>query len=170
MHDHVAAKQARSRVKSPHWWEDQNSITGTFTKNEFVARVMEHIAVQDEPVGSNPPPWNFPRSGIGWKPNTPFNIQEFRKLSTGLQTHDVEEGMTDEEMSEVDPEKIYTAIRSVVTVPTAAAQEARENPRVDELHERVVKDCPRLFSGVANKNPPDPGRFGTARIKLKPNP
>ena len=29
---------------------------------------------------------------------------------------------------------------------------------------------PRLFSGVANKSPPDRGRFGTARIKLKPNP
>ena len=33
-----------------------------------------------------------------------------------------------------------------------------------------MKDYPRLFSGVANKNPPDRGRFGTARIKLKPNP
>ena len=33
-----------------------------------------------------------------------------------------------------------------------------------------MKDYPRLFSGVANKNPPDQGRFGTARIKLKPNP
>ena len=73
-------------------------------------------------------------------------------------------------MSESDPEESYTAIRSVVTVPTAAAQEARENPRVDELRERLVKDYPRLFSGVANKNPPDRGRFGTARIKLKPNP
>ena len=32
-----------------------------------------------------------------------------------------------------------------------------------------MKDCPRLFSGVANKNPPDRGRFDTARNKLKPN-
>ena len=78
--------------------------------------------------------------------------------------------MTDEEMSEGDPEESYTAIRSAVTVPTAAAQEARENPRVDELRERLVKDYPRLFSGVANKNPPDRGRFGTARIKMKPDP
>ena len=37
-----------------------------------------------------------------------------------------------------------------------------------ELRERLVKDYPRLFSGVANKNTPDRGRFGTARIKLKP--
>ena len=28
----------------------------------------------------------------------------------------------------------------------------------------------RLFSGVANKNPTDRGKFGTAKIKLKPNP
>ena len=157
MHVGVAAKQARSRVNSPHWWDDQNLITGKFTKSEFVARVMGHMADQEELVGLNPPTWNFPRSGIGSKTDTPFNIQEFRKLSAGLQTHDVEEGMTDEEISVRDPEESCTAIRSVVTVPTAAAQEARENPRVDELRERLVKDYPRLFSGVANKNPPDRG-------------
>ena len=44
MHDRVAAKQARARVKSPHWWDDQNLIKGKFTKNEFVARVMDHMA------------------------------------------------------------------------------------------------------------------------------
>ena len=38
--------------------------------------------------------------GIGSKPDTPFNIQEFRKSSAGLLTHDVEEGMTDEEILE----------------------------------------------------------------------
>ena len=43
-------------------------------------------------------------------------------------------------MSEGDPEESYTAMRSVVTMPTAAAQEARENARVDELRERLVKD------------------------------
>ena len=170
MHDRVAAKQARSRVKSPHWWDDQNLITGKFTKKEFVARVMDHMADQDETVGSNPPACNFPRSGIGSKPNIPFNIQEFRKLLAGLQTHDVEDGMTDEEMSQGDPEESCTAIRSVVTVPTAAAQEARKNPIVDELRERLARDYPGLFSGVANKNRPDRGRFGTVRIKLKPNP
>ena len=89
MHDRVAAKQARSRVKSPHWWDDQNLITGKFTKDEFLARVMDHMADQEEPVGSNSPTWKFPRSGIGSKLETPFNIQEFRKLSAGLQTHDV---------------------------------------------------------------------------------
>ena len=87
-----------------------------------------------------------------------------------LQTHDVEEGTTDGKMSEGDPEESYTAMRSVVTMPTAAAQEARENPRVDEMRERLVKEYPWLFSGVANKNPLDRGRFGTAPIKLKPNP
>ena len=88
-HDRVAAKQARSRVKSCHWWDDQNLITAKFTKNEFVARVMDHMADQDEPVASNPPKWNFPRSGIRSKPNTPFNIQQFRKSFAGLQTHEV---------------------------------------------------------------------------------
>ena len=120
-----------------------------------MARVMDHIADQDEPVGSYPPTWNFPCSDIGSKPDSPFNIQEFRKLSAGPQTHDVEEGMRDEEMSVGDPEKSCTAIWLVVTVLTAAAQEARENPRVDELQEGLVMGYARLFSGVANKNPPD---------------
>ena len=59
---------------------------------------------------------------------------------------------------------------SVVSIPKQAAEEAQENPKVAELKERLISAYPRLFSGVANKNPPDRGRFGTARIKLKPNP
>ena len=61
-------------------------------------------------------------------------------------------------------------MRSVVSIPKQAAEEAQENPKVAELKERLINAYPRLFSGVANKNPPDRGRFGTARIKLKPNP
>ena len=74
MNDGVAAKQAPSWVKSPHWWDNENLITGKFTKKEFVARVMDHIADQDEPVGSKPLTWNLPWSGIGSTPDTPFNI------------------------------------------------------------------------------------------------
>ena len=169
MHDRVPAKQARSRVKCPQWWDDKTLITRNFTKNDFVARLMDHVADQDEHVGSNSSSWNFPRSGIGSKPDTPFNIQDLRELAAGLQTHDVEEGITDEEMSEGDLEESYTASRSVVTLLTAAAQEARENPRVDELRERLMRNYPRLFSGVAKKNPPNRRRFCTARIRLNPN-
>ena len=60
-------------------------------------------------------------------------------------------------------------MRSVVSIPKQAAEEAQENPKVAELKERLINAYPRLFSGVANKNPPDRGRFGTAKIKLKPN-
>ena len=73
-------------------------------------------------------------------------------------------------MSEGDPEESYTAIRSVVTAQTAAARKARKNPTVDELRERLVKDYPRLFSGVTNQNLPDRGQNGSAQITLKPNP
>ena len=45
----------------------------------------------------------------------------------------------------------------------------RRTSKVAELKERLIRAYPRLFSGVANKNPPDRGRFGTAKIKLKPN-
>ena len=53
-------------------------------------------------------------------------------------------------MSMGDPEESYMAIGSVVTMPTSAVGEARENPKVDEQQERLVKEYPRLFSGVAN--------------------
>ena len=61
-------------------------------------------------------------------------------------------------------------MRSVVSISRQAAEGAQENPKVAELKERLINAYPRLFSGVANKNHPDRGRFGTARIKLKPNP
>ena len=44
------------------------------------------------------------------------------------------------------------------------------DPKVAGLKERLINAYPRLFSGVANKKPPDRGRIGSARIKLKPNP
>ena len=59
---------------------------------------------------------------------------------------------------------------SVVSIPKQAAQGTKENPKVAELKERLINAYPRLLSGVTNRNPPDRGRFGTARIKLKPNP
>ena len=88
----------------------------------------------------------------------------------GRAPHDDEDGISDEEKSDSDPEEAYTAVRSVVSIPKQAAEEAQENQKVAELKERLINAYPRLFSGVANKNPPDRGRFGTAKIKLKPNP
>ena len=37
-----------------------------------------------------------------------------------------------------------------------------------KLKDRLIEACPRLFGGVANKNPPDRRPFCTAKIKLKP--
>ena len=61
-------------------------------------------------------------------------------------------------------------MQSVVSIPRQAAEEVQENPKVAELKERLITAYPRLFSGVANKNPPDRRGFRTARITLKPNP
>ena len=88
----------------------------------------------------------------------------------GSAPHDDEDGISDEEKSDSDPEEACTAVRSVVSIPRQAAEGAQENPKVAELEERLINAYPRLFSAVANKNPPDRGRFSTARIKLKPNP
>ena len=145
-------------------------VTGKYEKDEFVARVMDHIADQyDGPVGSDPSTWDFPRKGAGSDKN-PVDAANFRRLSVGSAPHDNEDGISDEKKSDSDPAEAYTAVRSVVSIPKQAAEEAQDNPKVAELKERLINAYPRLFSGVANKNPPDRGRFGTARIKLKPNP
>ena len=170
MHDRVAAKKRRSMVTSSHSSDDKMLVTGKYEKDEFVARVMYHITDQyDGPVGSDPAKWDFPRMGAGSDKNS-AEAANFRRLSVGSAPHDDEVGISDEEKSDSDPDKAYTAVRLVVSIPKQAAEEAQENPKVAELKERLIKAYPRLFSGVANKNPPDRGRFGTARIKLKPNP
>ena len=172
MHDRVAAKKRRAMVTSPHWWDDKMLVTGKYKKDEFVARVMDHIADQyDGPVGSDPPTWDFPRIGADSDKNKP-DAANFRRLSVGSMPHDDEDGISNEEKLDSDPEEAYTAVRSVVSIPKQAADEVQENPKVAELKERLINAYPRLFSGVADKKPPDRGRFGfgTARIKLKPNP
>ena len=170
MHDRVAAKKRRAMVTSPHWWDDKMLVTGKYKKDESVARVMDHIADQyDGPVEWDPPTWDFPRMGADSDSNQP-DAAIFRRLSVGDAPHDDEDGISDEEKSDSDREEAYTAVRSVVLIPKQAAEEAQENPKVAGLKERLINAYPRLFSGVANKNPPDRGRFGTAKIKLKPNP
>ena len=81
-----------------------------------------------------------------------------------------EQRISDEEMSDLDPQEAYTAVKFVVLIPRQAADQAKENPKVAQLKERLIEAHPRLFSGVANKNSPDCGKFGTAKIKLKPKP
>ena len=135
-----------------------------------MARVMDHIADQyDGLVGSDPPTWDFPRMGADSGKNK-ADAANFRRLWVGSAPHDDKDGISDKENSDSDPEEAYTAVRSVVSIPKQAAEGAQENLKLAELKERLINAYPRLFSGVANKNPPDRGRFGTARIKLKPNP
>ena len=64
MHDRVAAQEERAEAKSRHWWDHRELVTGKFEKDEFVARVMDHLADQYVgPIGSDPPTWGFVRSG-----------------------------------------------------------------------------------------------------------
>ena len=170
MHDRVAGRKERAQAKSPHWWDDQELVTGKFEKDEFVARVVDHLSDQyDGPIGSDPPTWGFPTVGDKLDEFQPV-ARNFRKLSVGTAAHVDEQGISDREMSDVDPQEAYTAVKLVVSIPRLAAEEAKENPKVPELKDRLIEAYPRLSSGVANKNPPDRGKYGTAKIKLKPNP
>ena len=108
----------------------------------------------------------FPRVGDKFDEFQPV-ARNFGRLSDGTAARVDEQGISDEEMSDVDPQEAYTAVKSV---PRQAAEEAKENPKVAELKDRLIEAYPRLFSGVANKNPPDRGNIGTAKIKLRPNP
>ena len=83
MHDRVAAKKGRDRVTSPHWWDDKMLVTGKYEKDEFVARVMDHIADQyDGLVGSDPPTWDFQRLGAGSDKNQ-ADAAKFPKIIGG---------------------------------------------------------------------------------------
>ena len=157
MHDRVAAKKGQAMVTSPHWWDDKMLVTGKYEKDEFVARVMDHIPDQyDGPVGSDPPTWDFPRMGAGSDKNQ-ADAANFRRLLVVSAPRDNEDGISDEEKSDSDPEEAYTAVRSVVSITKQVAEEAQENPKVAELKGRLINAYPRLFSGVTNKNPPDRG-------------
>ena len=170
MHDRVAARKERAQAKSPQWWDDVELVTGKFEKDDFVARVMDHVAHQyDGPIWSDPPTWGFPRVGDKFD-EFQHVARNFRRFSVGTAAHVDEQGISDEEMLDVDPQEAYSAVKSIVSIPRQAAEEANGNPKVAELRDRLIEAYPRLFSGVANKNPPDRGKYGTAKIKLKPNP
>ena len=131
---------------------------------------MDHLADQyDGPIGFDPPTWGFSRVGEKFDELQPV-ARNVRRLSVGMPACVDVQGTSDEEMSDVDRKEAYTAVKSVVSVPRQAAEEAKENLKVAELNDRFIEAYPQLFSGVANKNPPDRGKYGTAKIKLNPNP
>ena len=150
--------------------DDRELVTVKFEKDESVARVMHHLADHyNGPIGSDPPTWGFSRVGDNCDKFQPV-AQCFRRSSVGTAAHVDEQGISDGEMSDVDLQEAYTAVKLVVSILWQAAEEAKENPKVAELKDRLFEAYPRLFSGVANKNPPDRGKYGMAKIKLKPNP
>ena len=139
MHERVAARKERARAKSQHWWDDLELVTGKFEEDEFVARVMDHLANQyDGAIGSDPRTWGFARFGDKFDELQPSG-RNFRKLSVGTAALVDEQGILDKEMSDVDPQEAYTAVKSVVSIPRQAAAEAKENPKVAELKDRGLR-------------------------------
>ena len=129
MHDRVAAREGRAMVTSPHWWDDKMLVTGKYEKDEFVARVMDHIADQyDGPVGSEPPTCDFSRMRADNNKNQ-ADAGSFGRLSVGTAPHDDEDGISDQEKSDSDPEEAYTAVRSVVSIPKQAPKRPRRTRR-----------------------------------------
>ena len=146
MHDRVAARKERAQAKLPHWWDDRELVTEKFEKDEFVARVMDHLADQyDGPIGSDPPTWGFPRVGDTFDELQPV-ARNFRRLSVGMAAHVDEQGISDEEMSDVDQQEAYTAVKSAVSIPRQVAEEAKENPKEAELKDELIEAYPKFYS------------------------
>ena len=102
MHDEVAARKERARAKSPHWWDRRELVTGKFQKDEFVARVMHHLADQyDGPIGSQPTTLGLPTVLDKVGEIQPVS-RNFRRLSAGTMAHVNEHGISEEEMLDVD--------------------------------------------------------------------
>ena len=90
MHDRVAAKKRRAIVTSPHWWDEKMLVTGKYDKDEFVARVMDHIADQyDGSVGSDPQTLGFSKTGNRER-QEPARGRKFSKIIGG--NHDPQRG------------------------------------------------------------------------------
>ena len=164
MHDRVAAKKRRAMVTSPHWWDDKVLVTGKYEKDEFVARVMDHLADEyDGPVGSDPPTWDFSRMGADSDSHQP-DAANFRRLSVGRAPHDDEDGISDEEKSESDPEEAYTAVRSVVSIPMGAGEQPpKSSQRPSGRHNRGA-------SQAAGGREKQPTRNGNSSERERGNP
>ena len=74
----------------------------------------------------------------------------FERLLMGTASNVDEQGISDEEMSDFDPQEVYTAVR-LIPIPRQAAEEAKENRKVAELKDRLIRAYPRLFRGVAKR-------------------
>ena len=94
MHDRVAARKERAQARSPHWWDNWELVTGKFGKDEFVARLMDHLADRsDGPIGSDPWTWGFPRVGDKFDEFQPV-ARNFRRSSVGTAAHVDEQGIS----------------------------------------------------------------------------
>ena len=99
------------RPSHPLWWDNRELVTRRTEKDEFVARVMNHFAEQyDGPIWSNTATWGFPKMGD--------TFDEFQHVARNLRRLLVvtaagvnEQGTSDEEMSDVDPQQAYTAVK-----------------------------------------------------------
>ena len=65
---------------------------------------------------SDPPTWDFLRMGASSDKKS-ADAANFRRLSLGSMPYDDEDGISDEEKSDSDPEEAYTAVRLVVSIP-----------------------------------------------------
>ena len=120
MHDCVAGTGEQATVTFPHWWDDKRLVTGKQEKVEFVARVMDHLADQYHGlVASDPPTWGSPRVGTHVDKNV-SEAANFRGISLGSAPNDDEDGVSDGEKLNSDPEEVYTAVPSVVSIPKAS--------------------------------------------------
>ena len=150
IHDIRSANGGKDETK---WWEDDSIALGAFDGNAFVRRVPDHRADQDEPRGGNPPTYgdvyqtkcgNHRPSGPPRDPRALHPEQDHVHLSQD------------------------THVRSMVQVLAKAKALADSDPCVQALRENIKGDhAKNFFSGKPTKDPPIPGAYGEAKIRLR---
>ena len=147
------------------WWEHPALRTGGFTKNKFVASVLEHWADQNEPAGSNPPAWgdlyrptrphHQPQPAANGRPN--FQDGVMTRKGDGRETWVPDSGT---------PESTQAAVSSVVNVPKETKSLA-DPPKYKAKMGGIFKVFGDVLSGKPCQNPPVRGAFREAPIPLK---
>ena len=145
---HDWGNQHEGKRQDKAWWEVDSIVSGSYDRNTFVKRVLDHMSSKNEPIGGNPP----------------THRDLFRgKTSDGPLGHLVR---PPEQSCGGTPQ-----ISSVVQVPGKAKAESDDCPKIQALRARLKqKYGDTFFSGKPVFPPPVRGPYGEAKIRLNPHP
>ena len=147
-HDWGSQREGKGQDKA--LWEVDSIVSGSYDRNTFVQRVLDHMSSQDKPPGGNPPTYG--------------------DLFRG-ETRDGPLGHLGRP-PEPKPSGVATPrVSSVVQVPGKAKAESDDCPKIQALRTRLKQKYGDTFSsGKPVFPPPVRGPYGEAKIRLEQGP